>query len=92
MLANLRILGYNIKTLIDEQRVSEQHLKALLGLSENDLQRVYIGRLLLSPTQLNKVLNILKVSFERLIIPPQIIYGKAFPEGPLSFKSEDLIS
>lgn len=49
MASNLRLLGRNIKVLVNYNKVPMSRLIETTELSEADIHRVYEGRLLLTP-------------------------------------------
>ena len=52
-----RVLGFNILMAARKANISDAELGQLIGCSENDMKRVYVGRLYLSFKQLATIAN-----------------------------------
>lgn len=87
MASNLRIIGYNIKSKAEEANLEITDIANICGLSLNDIQRVYEGRLLLTYEQLCAIADVLRCNTNQLLVKPNnfISYGKTTG----SFKNPD---
>lgn len=79
MASNLRIIGYNIKSKAEEANLGITEIANICGLSLNDIQRVYEGRLLLTYVQLCAIADALRCNTNQLLVKPNnfISYGKS---------------
>ena len=92
MASNLRLLGYNIETMAKNNDVDTCAIANACNLSTNDVQRVFEGRLVLTPTQVNAIANIFSCSIDQLLVKPSNFesYGECMGEFK-NPKNEDKI-
>ncbi|MBE6741871.1 MAG: hypothetical protein E7570_06150 [Ruminococcaceae bacterium] len=70
MASNLRLLGYNIETMAKNNGVNISAIANACNLSTNDVQRVFEGRLVLTPAQVKAIANIFSCSIDQLLVKP----------------------
>ena len=57
LMKEIRILGFNIMVAARKANISDAELGQLIGCSENDVKRIYTGRLYMSFQQLATIAN-----------------------------------
>lgn len=80
MISSLRLLGYNIETMAKNNNVDVNTIANACNLSTNDVQRMFEGRLVLTPSQINAMANIFGCSVDQLLVEPDDFtsYGECF--------------
>lgn len=79
---NLRLLGYNIEAMAENNGVNINTIANACNLSANDIHRVFKGRLLLTPAQLCAIADTLHCDVNQLLIKSNnfVSYGKCLGE------------
>ena len=66
-MASLRDLGYKIMSLVNDNDSLKRELCSKLNFSSVDLNKLFFGRLSVTPVQLTTIANTLSVPVEELI-------------------------
>ena len=88
-MANLRDLGYRIMTLINNDSTLKARLCSNLNFSSLDLERLFYGRLALTPIQIRNIASTLSVSTEDLINYKNTDSYKNYVHCMSAFSSQD---
>lgn len=62
-----RMIGNNIHSLMSKKGITPEHLSERTGFSNNDLQRIFDGRLILSPNDFKAISDALNVKIEDIM-------------------------
>lgn len=80
MVSKFRILGNNIKCLIEDDSLDENKIANICGLSIIDLYKVFEGRLVLTAEQIRTIADALNCDIKQLFVAPEefVSYGTCF--------------
>ena len=66
-MANLRNLGYKVRSLLNSNPAKKDVLRERLNFSENDLTRLEFGRLSLTPAQIKTTASVFSIEPKELV-------------------------
>lgn len=62
------MIGNNIHSLMEQNGITVKHLSERTGFSEDDVQKIFNGRLILSPNDFNDISKALNVGIDKVML------------------------